>query len=111
MSLAVASHSNSELPKGVAAVPKVRGEKEAKPSKSKHKLTEAQIAVHWKEEHFFRPSKKFIAQAILADPAFVKKFSENIFRNVSTTTPIFSIGTSPGARLSTLPTHPSGSGL
>ena len=52
---------------------KVRGKNEAKPSKSKHKLTEAQIAVHWKEEQYFRPSKKFIAQANLKDPAFVKQ--------------------------------------
>jgi acetyl-CoA synthetase len=47
--------------------------------KTKEGLTEAQIAVHWKEEEYFRPSKKFIAQANLADPAFVKKFSEKNF--------------------------------
>jgi acetyl-CoA synthetase len=51
----------------------------AKEPKGKQKLTEAQIAVHWKEEEFFRPSKAFIAQANLADPAFVKKFSEKHF--------------------------------
>jgi acetyl-CoA synthetase len=45
----------------------------------KSKLTEAQIAVHWKEEEYFYPSKKFKAQANLADPAFVKKFSEKHF--------------------------------
>ena len=47
--------------------------------KTKEGLTEAQIAVHWKEEEYFRPSKKFIAQANLADLAFVKKFSEKNF--------------------------------
>jgi acetyl-CoA synthetase len=47
--------------------------------KTKEGLTEAQIAVHWKEEESFRPSKKFIAQANLVDPAFVKKFSEKNF--------------------------------
>ena len=46
---------------------------------SKNKLTEAQIAVHWKEEEYFYPSKKFKAQANLADPSFVKKFSEKNF--------------------------------
>jgi acetyl-CoA synthetase len=51
----------------------------AKEPKGKQKLTEAQIAVHWKEEEYFRPSKEFIAQANLADPAFVKKFSEKHF--------------------------------
>jgi len=54
-------------------VPKARGRKVAKASKLKHKPTEAQIAVHWKEEEYFRPSKKFIAQANLKDPAFVKQ--------------------------------------
>jgi acetyl-CoA synthetase len=57
----------------------VRPKLSAKEPKGKQKLTEAQIAVHWKEEEYFRPSKKFIAQANLADPAFVKKFSEKHF--------------------------------
>jgi acetyl-CoA synthetase len=43
------------------------------------KLTEAQIAVHWKEEEYFHPSARFIAQANLNDPAFVEKFSEKYF--------------------------------
>src|SRR6267378_3513148 len=73
------SHRILSFPKGVAAVAKVRRKKEAKASKTKHKLTEAQIAVHWKEEQYFWPSKKFIAQANLTDPAFVKKFSEKHF--------------------------------
>jgi len=51
----------------------------AKVPKGKQKLTEAQIAVHWKEEEYYHPSKEFIAQANLADPAFVKKFSEKHF--------------------------------
>src|SRR5258707_10362324 len=60
------------LRRGVAAMATAR-------SKGKQKLTEAQIAVHWKEEEYFRPSKEFIAQANLADPSFVKKFSEKNF--------------------------------
>src|SRR5207248_1832191 len=40
---------------------------------------DSQIAVHWKEEQYYRPPKKFIAQAKLKDPAFVKKFSEKHF--------------------------------
>jgi len=47
--------------------------------KRSQKLSEAQIAVHWKEEQYYRPPKKFIAQAKLKDPAFVKKFSEKHF--------------------------------
>jgi len=47
--------------------------------KNSQKLSEAQIAVHWKEEQYYRPTKKFIEQANLKDPAFVKKFSEKHF--------------------------------
>ena len=48
-------------------------------SRSAKSVTEAQIAVHWKEEEYYYPSKKFKAQANLSDPAFVKKFSEDNF--------------------------------
>jgi acetyl-CoA synthetase len=41
--------------------------------------TEAQIAVHWKEEEYFRPSQKFIDQANLRDPAVNERFSEKNF--------------------------------
>ena len=43
------------------------------------KLTEAQIAVHWKEEEYFHPSPKFIGQANLNDPSAVERFSETNF--------------------------------
>ncbi|MDP9146362.1 MAG: acetate--CoA ligase [Acidobacteriota bacterium] len=43
------------------------------------KLTEAQIAVHWKEEEYFRPPAKFIGQANLNDPAIVARFNEEYF--------------------------------
>ncbi|MFI5387279.1 MAG: acetate--CoA ligase [Fimbriimonadales bacterium] len=41
--------------------------------------TEAQIAVHWKEEETFKPSAKFIAQANLNDPKINDRFSEKNF--------------------------------
>src|SRR5262245_5884716 len=41
--------------------------------------TEAQIAVHWQEEEYFRPSQTFIAQANLKDPAVSERFSEKHF--------------------------------
>jgi acetyl-CoA synthetase len=58
-----------------------KARKSAKSSKPKkaQETSEAQIAVHWKEEEYFYPSKKFIAQANLKDPAFVKKFTEKNF--------------------------------
>jgi acetyl-CoA synthetase len=48
-------------------------------------LTEAEIAVHWKEEGYYEPSPKFVGQANLTDPSFVQRFAlENFpecFRN------------------------------
>jgi acetyl-CoA synthetase len=71
---------------GARNVAKVRAkpQEKQKPSKKdenhgERKLTEAQIAVHWKEEEYFLPSAKFIGQANLKDPAMVEKFSEKHF--------------------------------
>ena len=41
--------------------------------------TEAEIAVHWKEEAFLYPTPKFIGQANLTDPSFMQRFSEKNF--------------------------------
>ncbi len=41
--------------------------------------TEAQIAVHWKEEDYYYPSPKFIGQANLTDPAIFDRFSLDNF--------------------------------
>ena len=41
--------------------------------------SEAQIAVHWKEEDTIRPPAKFIGQANVSDPAIVERFSEKNF--------------------------------
>ena len=43
------------------------------------RLTEAEIAVHWKEESYFHPSPKFIGQANLTDPAVVESYQEKNF--------------------------------
>ncbi|HEY2391057.1 MAG TPA: AMP-binding protein, partial [Candidatus Angelobacter sp.] len=42
-------------------------------------LTEAQIAVHWKEEQYLYPSSSFIGQALLTDPSINERFSEKNF--------------------------------
>ena len=42
-------------------------------------VSEAQIAVHWREEEYYQPSAKFIAQANAADPAIFERFSEEHF--------------------------------
>jgi acetyl-CoA synthetase len=66
-------------------VPKTRSKKRTPKDAKKHerkpakRVSEAQIAVHWKEEEYFYPSAKFIAQANLSDPAVVEKFSEEHF--------------------------------
>jgi acetyl-CoA synthetase len=43
------------------------------------RLTEAEIAVHWKEEEYFHPVPKFIGQANLTDPGIMERFSEKNF--------------------------------
>jgi acetyl-CoA synthetase len=42
-------------------------------------LTEAQIAVHWREEHYYYPSAKFIGQSNLSDAAVMDRFGEKNF--------------------------------
>jgi acetyl-CoA synthetase len=42
-------------------------------------VSEAQIAVHWREEGFYYPPAKFIAQANAADPSIFERFSEEHF--------------------------------
>jgi acetyl-CoA synthetase len=54
---------------------------EAKDKNPGTAASEAHIAVHWKEEEYFQPSKKFIEQANLKDPQLVEKFSEKNFPN------------------------------
>jgi acetyl-CoA synthetase len=66
-------------------VPKTRAKKRTPKDAKKHKrkpakrVSEAQIAVHWKEEEYFYPSAKFVAQANLSDPTVVERFSEEHF--------------------------------
>ena len=42
-------------------------------------VSEAQIAVHWKEEEYYYPSAKFIGQANLTDPSVDERFSTDKF--------------------------------
>jgi len=42
-------------------------------------VSEATIAVHWKEEEYFHPSKQFIAQANMTDPAIYDRMSLDCF--------------------------------
>ena len=66
-------------------MPKARAKKRTSKDVKKHerklgkRVSEAQIAVHWKEEEYFYPSAKFVAQANLSDPTVVEKFSEEHF--------------------------------
>jgi acetyl-CoA synthetase len=43
------------------------------------RLTEAQIAVHWREEEYFEPPASFVAQANANDPSILERFSEEHF--------------------------------
>jgi acetyl-CoA synthetase len=42
-------------------------------------VSEAQIAVHWREEDYYYPPAKFIGQANASDPAIFERFSEEHF--------------------------------
>ena len=42
-------------------------------------VSEAQIAVHWREEEYFEPPAAFAAQANANDPAILERFSEERF--------------------------------
>ena len=42
-------------------------------------VSEAEIAVHWKEEELIYPSAEFVAQANMADPGAFERFSEKNF--------------------------------
>src|SRR5438132_13011451 len=42
-------------------------------------VSEAQIAVHWREEEYFPPPPSFVAQANASDPAILERFSEEHF--------------------------------
>src|SRR5436309_12395722 len=42
-------------------------------------VSEAQIAVHWREEEYYQPPPKFIGQANASDTAIFERFSEEHF--------------------------------
>src|SRR5579875_101592 len=42
-------------------------------------VSEAQIAVHWREEEYYSPPPKFIGQANASDPAILERFAEGNF--------------------------------
>jgi acetyl-CoA synthetase len=42
-------------------------------------VSEAQIAVHWKEEGYYHPTAKFVGQANLTDPSVTERFSIDRF--------------------------------
>jgi acetyl-CoA synthetase len=48
-------------------------------AKASADVSEAQIAVHWKEEEYYHPTAKFIGQANLTDPSVDERFSIDKF--------------------------------
>ena len=72
--------------------------------------SEAEIAVHWREEEFIYPSPRFIAQANTADPSILERFSEKNFRNAFANMLICLPGTGTGIRPSIRLTRHSGTG-
>jgi acetyl-CoA synthetase len=49
------------------------------PQDSAGQVSEAQIAVHWREEEYYPPPASFVEQANAADPAIFERFSEEHF--------------------------------
>jgi acetyl-CoA synthetase len=48
-------------------------------SQDSQEASEAQIAVHWREEAYYEPPAKFVEQATAHDPAIFDRFSEDKF--------------------------------
>ncbi|MGH2602762.1 MAG: acetyl-coenzyme A synthetase N-terminal domain-containing protein, partial [Dehalococcoidia bacterium] len=48
-------------------------------TKALTEVSEAQIAVHWKEEEYYQPSETFIAQANMRDPHILDRFGLDRF--------------------------------
>src|SRR6266705_1947995 len=46
---------------------------------SEQQTSEAQIAVHWREEEYYQPPARFVAQANASDPSIRERFSEERF--------------------------------
>jgi acetyl-CoA synthetase len=46
---------------------------------SETQVSEAQIAVHWREEEYYPPPAAFVAQANASDPAILDRFAEDKF--------------------------------
>src|SRR5689334_7340766 len=42
-------------------------------------VSEAEIAVHWREEEYYQPTPRFIGQANVSDPSIRERFSEKNF--------------------------------
>ena len=49
------------------------------PVEAAKEVSEAQIAVHWREEESYPPPPSFVAQANANDPAILERFSEEHF--------------------------------
>ena len=49
------------------------------PEGSEEQVSEAQIAVHWREEEYYPPPASFVPQANADDPAILERFAEDKF--------------------------------
>src|SRR5688572_19561138 len=62
-----------------AQADRIEGGREELGTDEQASVSEAQIAVHWREEEYYQPPAKFIAQANAADPDILERFSEQHF--------------------------------
>ena len=56
----------------------------AEQEKNQDEVSEAQIAVHWKEEEYFEPNPAFVAQANMKDKDVLERFGKDNFPNCYT---------------------------
>ena len=73
-------------------------------------VSEAQIAVHWREAEYIRPPPEFVAQANADDPAILQRYSEEHFPECFTEYSDMLPGSAGGTRRSMRTTLRSGGG-
>ena len=57
------------------------------PKGSEEQVSEAQIAVHWREEEYYPPPASFVPQANATDPAILERFAGDKFPDCFRSTP------------------------
>ncbi|HEY7124928.1 MAG TPA: acetate--CoA ligase [Ktedonobacterales bacterium] len=73
--------AREDMPEAKGTITVITGEDQpmAKRADEGEEVSEAQIAVHWREEEYYQPTPKFIGQANASNPSIYERFSEKNF--------------------------------